>query len=68
MVAPVAADLAAQVAGDAVDRAADVSQLLLGRQTVDVAAVPQDPAGQRHEHQQRSCTHTGVKVRVIINY
>lgn len=53
--APVRAHLAAEVASEAVDGAADVSELPLGRETIDVSAVPQHPAGQRHEHEQGAC-------------
>jgi len=55
-VAPVRADLPAEVAGESVDGAADVSELLLGREAVDVPAVPQHPPGQRRHHQQGSWT------------
>lgn len=68
MVDPVGADLAAQVASESVDGAADVSQLLLGRQAVDVPAVPQNPAGQRHQHKQGSCTWVTRVTRKISNY
>lgn len=53
--APVRAHLAAEVASQSVDGAADVSQLLLGLEAVDVPAVPQHPAGQRGQHQQAAC-------------
>lgn len=52
----VAADLAAEGSGESVHGAADVSQLFLGRQTLDVSAVPSHPPGQRHDHKQGSCT------------
>lgn len=32
-----------------------MSELLLGREAIDVSAVPQHPAGQRHEHEQSAC-------------
>lgn len=53
--APVCADLAAEVASQPVDGAADMSQLLLGRQALDVSAVPQHPSSQRHQHKQSPC-------------
>lgn len=62
---PVAADLAAEGAGEPVDGAADVSHLLGGRQTLDVPAVPSHPAGQRHEHQQGSWTESHLSQWVI---
>lgn len=53
--APVCEDLAAEVASQPVDGAADVSQLLLGCEAIDVPAVPQHPSSQRHQHKQSPC-------------
>lgn len=66
VVGSVRSDLAAEVSGEPVDGAADVSELLLGSQTVDVPAVPQHPSSQRHEHEQSSCLerkHRGVIIK-----
>lgn len=62
VVGPVRAELAAEVASEPVDGAADVSELLPGRQAFDVSAVPQHPSGQRHQHKQSSCTHIIITV------
>lgn len=52
--APVRADLAAEGAGDPVHGAADLSELLLGGQALDVSAVPQHPAGHGTQHKEGS--------------
>lgn len=62
VLAPVCVDLAAESARQAVDGAADVPELLLGRQAVDVPAVPQHPSGQRHQHKQSPCTRAGISL------
>lgn len=63
--APVSADLAAEVAGQPVHGAADVSQLLLSSDAVDVSAVPQDPSGHGHQHEQSPCRMNHVVVTSI---
>lgn len=55
VMAPVSADLAAEVASQPVHSAANVSQLLLGSEAFDVPTVPQDPSSHRHQHQQSPC-------------
>lgn len=55
ILAPVRAHLAAEVARQPVDGAADVSQLIPGREAFNVAAVPQHPSSQRGQHQQGAC-------------
>lgn len=55
MMAPVSADLSAEVASQPVHGAANVSQLLLRCEAFDVPAVPQNPSGHRHQHEQSPC-------------
>lgn len=55
VLAPVCADLPAEVESQPVDGAADVSQLLLGCEAIDVPAVPQHPSSQRHQHKHSPC-------------
>lgn len=55
VVAPVRADLAAEVTSQPVNGAANVTELLLRCEAFDVPTVPQNPSSHRHQHKQGSC-------------